>query len=68
MVTSEKNLPGTSRKKRKGKVLIKGLIVIFALKAIQNFEAGFKIKSYEKTSYLDCGCVGSILRFFETQF
>ena len=52
MVTSEKNLPGTSRKKGKGKVSIKGLIVIFALKAIQNFKAGFKIKSYEKTSYL----------------
>ena len=49
MVTNEKNLPGTSRKKGKGKVLIKGLIVIFALKAIQNFEAGFKIKYYEKT-------------------
>ena len=52
MVTSEKSLPGTSRKKGKGKVLIKGLIGIFALKAIQNCEAGFKIQSYEKTSYL----------------
>ena len=52
MVTSEKSLPGTSRKKGKGKVLIKGLIGIFALKAIQNCEAGFKIQSYEKISYL----------------
>ena len=52
MATSEKNLPGASRKKGKGKVLIKGLISIFALKSIQNCEAGFKIQSYEKTSYL----------------
>ena len=62
MVTNEKNLQDTSRKKGKGKVLIKGLISIFALKAIQNCESGFKIQSYEKNIIL-----GSTLRFFETQ-
>ena len=33
-------------------MLIKGLIGTFALKAIQNCEAGFKILSYKKISYL----------------
>ena len=32
--------------------MIKGLICIFALKAIQNGEIGFKTQSYEKVSYL----------------
>ena len=55
-------------KKGKGKVLMKGLTGIFALKAIQNCQAGFKIQSYEKKHHTwDCGCLGSSLRLFENQ-
>ena len=47
-------------KKGKGKVLIKDLTGKFALKAIQNCEAGFKIQSYEKNIIL--GIVAALVR------
>ena len=67
MVASVKNLPGTSLKKGKGKVLTKGLTGIFALKAIRIVKQVLKYNLTKKHHTWDCGCLGSTVRFFETQ-